>query len=116
MKQTAAIIGAGMTAFGKFQDKSVRSLAETAVKQALDDAGIAPDAVDQVYFANAVSGLITGQEMIRGQAALRFSGLSGKPIINVENACASGSTAFYLAWNAVPAVRPMSHWPSARSG
>lgn len=101
MKQTSAIIGAGMTAFGKFQDKSVRSLAENAVKQALDDAGIAPDAVDQVYFANAVSGLITGQEMIRGQAALRFSGLSGKPIVNVENACASGSTAFYLAWNAV---------------
>lgn len=101
MQQTCAIIGVGMTSFGKFADKSVRSLAETAVRAALDDAGISADAVGQVYFANAVAGLITGQEMIRGQAALRNSGLSGKPIVNVENACASGSTAFYLAWNAV---------------
>jgi len=101
MQQTCAVIGVGMTSFGKFPDKSVRSLAETAVRAALDDAGVSPEAVDQVYFANAVAGLITGQEMIRGQAALRNSGLSGKPIVNVENACASGSTAFYLAWNAV---------------
>jgi acetyl-CoA acetyltransferase len=90
-----------MTPFGKFLDRSVRSLTEAAVKAALDDAGIGPEAVSQIFFSNAVAGIVTGQEMIRGQAALRFTGLSGKPIINVENACASGSTAFNLAWNAV---------------
>lgn len=101
MNKTCAIIGAGMTAFGKFPDKTVRMLAEHAARTALDNAGIQPKDIDQVYFSNAVSGLITGQEMVRGQAALRFLGLSGQPIFNVENACASGSSAFFLAWNAV---------------
>ncbi|RWA46443.1 hypothetical protein AU476_36185 [Cupriavidus sp. UYMSc13B] len=39
--------------------------------------------------------------MVRGQAALRFTGMAGKPVVNVENACATGSTAFWLAYNAV---------------
>lgn len=101
MNKSIAIVGAGMTPFGKFLDRSTRNLAETAVRDALADAGIGPEAVDQVYFGNAASGLITGQEMIRGQAALRFTGLAGKPMINVENACASGSTAFFLGWQAI---------------
>ncbi|SCU86952.1 putative thiolase [Cupriavidus necator] len=101
MNKTCAIIGAGMTAFGKFPDKTVRMLAEQAARAALDNAGIQPGDVGQVYFSNAVSGLITGQEMIRGQSALRFLGLCGQPVFNVENACASGSTAFHLAWSAV---------------
>ncbi|RWA57638.1 hypothetical protein AU476_01530 [Cupriavidus sp. UYMSc13B] len=101
MNQTCAIIGAGMTPFGKFPDQSVRMMAEQAAWAALANAGIEPRDVSQVYFSNAVSGLITGQEMIRGQAALRFLGLTGQPVFNVENACASGSSAFYLAWNAV---------------
>ncbi|SOZ64613.1 conserved hypothetical protein [Cupriavidus taiwanensis] len=101
MNQTCAIIGAGMTPFGKFPDQSVRMMAEQAAWAALGNAGIEPKDVSQVYFSNAVSGLITGQEMIRGQAALRFLGLTGQPVFNVENACASGSSAFFLAWNAV---------------
>ena len=101
MNKSIAIVGVGMTPFGKFLDRSTRNLAEAAVRDALADAGIGPEAVDQVYFGNAASGLITGQEMIRGQAALRFTGLAGKPIINVENACASGSTAFFLGWQAI---------------
>ncbi|CAG2147408.1 thiolase family protein [Cupriavidus numazuensis] len=101
MSHDCAIIGVGMTPFGKFPDQSVRMLASAAVQAALADAGIAPAQVDQVYFGNAVAGLITGQEMVRGQAALRFTGLAGKPVVNVENACATGSTAFWLAYNAV---------------
>jgi acetyl-CoA acyltransferase len=101
MNHRTAIIGVGMTAFGKFLDRSTRNLAEAAVKDALADAGIDAGEVDQIYFGNAASGLITGQEMIRGQAALRFTGLAGKPIINIENACASSSTAFYLGWQAI---------------
>ena len=75
--------------------------APAAATAGLHDAGLQAQDVDQVYFGNAVAGLITGQEMIRGQAALRFTGLMGKPVFNVENACATGSTAFHLAWNAV---------------
>src|SRR6266704_2818935 len=68
---------------------------------ALTDAGLTATDVGMVFFSNAVAGIITGQEMIRGQVALRDTGLLGKPIVNVENACASASTAFHLAVAAV---------------
>jgi acetyl-CoA acetyltransferase len=98
---TVHIVGTGMTEFGKFPEATIRSLAEHAVSEALADAGVRPDEVGIVFFANAVGGLVTGQEMIRGQAALRHTGLLGLPIINVENACASASTAVKLAADAV---------------
>jgi acetyl-CoA acyltransferase len=95
------VAGIGQTAFGKFLDRSVRSLAEEALQQALKDAGVDASRIEIVYFANALSGLITGQETIRGQVALRHTPLMGTPIINVDNACASGSSAFNLAWMSV---------------
>jgi acetyl-CoA acyltransferase len=95
------VAGASSTHFGRFLNRSLRSLAEEAVDGALRDAGGTPDGVDAVFFANAAAGLITGQEMIRGQVALRDTGLLGLPIVNVENACASGSTALHLAWLSV---------------
>jgi acetyl-CoA acyltransferase len=91
------VAGVGMTVFGKHADRTLRSLTEEAVAEALADAGATPEAVDQAFFSNAVAGLITGQACIPGQAALRHTGLLGIPIVNVENACASGSTAFGLA-------------------
>lgn len=99
----ASIVGAAMTRFGKFPDSTIRSLAEEAVAGALADARLTPADVDVVFFSNAVAGVLTGQEMIRGQVALRHTGLLGLPIINVENACASASSAFYLAVSAVAA-------------
>ena len=95
------IAGAGMTPFGKFMDRSIRSLAEEAVGDALGDAGAAAGDVEMAFFGNAVAGLLTGQEMVRGQVALRKTGLMGIPIVNVENACASSSSAAHLAWMAV---------------
>jgi acetyl-CoA acyltransferase len=93
--------GIGQTPFGKFQNRSVRSLAEEALQQAVKDAGIDALRIGVVYFANALSGLITGQETIRGQVALRHTPLMGTPIVNIDNACASGSSAFNLAWLSV---------------
>jgi acetyl-CoA acyltransferase len=95
------IAGAAMTRFGKFPETTNRVLAEEATAAALADAGITAGQVQTVYYANAVAGLLTGQEMIRGQVALRYTGLLGVPLVNVENACASGSSAFYLACLAV---------------
>lgn len=97
------VAGVGMTRFGKQPEASLRSLAEDATAAALGDAGIAVDDLEAVYSANAVAGLLTGQEMIRGQVFLRGLGLDRIPVINVENACASGSTAFNLAVQAVAA-------------
>ena len=95
------IAGTGMTAFGKFMDSTVRSLAEEAVAEALRDAGAEPADVEMAFFSNATAGILTGQEMIRGQVALRNTGVLGVPIVNVENACASASSAFFLAHMAV---------------
>ena len=95
------IAGVGMTAFGKFMDSSVRKLAEEATAEALRDAQATPADVEMAFFSNATAGILTGQEMIRGQVALRNTGVLGVPIVNVENACASASSAFYLAHMAV---------------
>lgn len=95
--------GVGMTRFGKFPDRTIRSMAGEAAARALEDAGLGTDAVESVFFANATAGLITGQEMVRGQIALRDAGLLGAPIVNVENACASASTAVQLACTAIEA-------------
>src|SRR5258707_3438185 len=97
----AFVAGAAMTRFGKFPECTIRSLAEEAVRDALRDAGIGPEAGQMVFFSNATAGILHDQEMIRGQVALRYTGLIGVPIVNVENACASASSAFCLACMAV---------------
>lgn len=97
------IAGAGMTHFGKHMDATIRSLTNDALNQAMADANITADHVETIFFGNAAAGLLTGQEMIPGQVALRETALMGKPIINVENACASSSTAAHLAWLSVAA-------------
>jgi acetyl-CoA acetyltransferase len=96
-----AISGVGMTPFGRHLDRSLRSLSEEALAAALEDAGLTPAEVDVVYYSNSAAGLITGQEMIRGEVALRDVALGGVPIVNVDNACASGGTASHMAWMAV---------------
>lgn len=93
------IAGIGMTRFGRHMDRSLKDLAAEAVDAALRDAGASVADVGIVFFANSVAGLTSGQESIRGQVTLPE--LQGKPIVNVENACASGSTAVHLARLAV---------------
>lgn len=90
-----------MTRFGFAPESTVRSLATAAVDEALADAGVAVSDVDMVVFANAGEGVLTGQEMIRGQVVFHRYGFGGIPIMNVENACASASTALHVACMAV---------------
>lgn len=97
------VSGVGMHPFGRFPDSSLKDLARVAIVRALDDADIGVKAVDAVYSANAMAGILQGQEQIRGQAVLRDVGLDRVPVVNVENACASGSTAFREAVLAVRA-------------
>ncbi len=96
-----AVIGVGMTKFGKFLDKSLKDLTREAVDGALAHAGVEKKAVEAAYVGNAMAGLVTGQECIRGEVVLRAYGIEEIPVINVENACASSSTAFHLAWMSV---------------
>lgn len=90
-----------MTRFGKYPDRSLPDLAYEPIWAAIRDSKVDPHDIDAVFVGNAYAGLTTGQESIRGQVILREAGITGIPIINVENACASGSTAFYLAYRAV---------------
>lgn len=117
--------GVGMTRFAKHVDRGLKDLSAEALGVALKDAGIEPGRIELAVVGNAVAGLITGQEMIRGQVVLRDCGIGGIPIINVENACAGGSTALHVAWQMIRAgaadialalgVEKLTHPDKARS-
>jgi len=92
------IIGVGAHVCGKMLDKSLRDLGRVAIWDAISDATIDAKEIQVAYVSNSIAGLITGQEGSRGQTVLRASGLGGIPVINVENACAGGSTAFRGAY------------------
>jgi len=119
------VLGAAMTPFGRHADADLRSLAEAATVAVLADAGLGPADVGMVVFGNATDGVLHGQEMIRGEVALRHAGFSGIPILNVENACASSSSALHVACLAVEAgavdvalalgVEKLTHPVKARS-
>jgi acetyl-CoA acetyltransferase len=87
-----------MTRFGKFLERSMKDLAREAVEEALKTAGMEQQALEAAVVGNAMAGLISGQECIRGQVVLREMGIGGIPVVNTENACASSATAFHLAW------------------
>ena len=97
------VVGVGMTPFGRMLDTGIKDMTRQAVDAALADSGLAADALQDAYFANASQGHMEGQQMIRGQVALRAMGIGGIPVVNVENACASGSSALSLAVNFVRA-------------
>lgn len=84
-----------MTAFGR-SPKSVKQLTAEAVEAALADAGCDRSAIQAAWFANVGQGAIEGQHAIRGQLALSAAGFEGIPVFNVENACASSSSALNL--------------------
>jgi acetyl-CoA acyltransferase len=93
-----AVVGAGMTRFGKFIDRGLKDLGREAVEGALDSAGIDKSTPQVAVVGNAAAGLVTGQEMVRAEVILREMGMGGIPMVNTENACASSSTAFHLSW------------------
>jgi acetyl-CoA acyltransferase len=96
----AYVVGTAMTQFTS-RSQGLVDMTERVVAGALADAGLSADRIGVVFLGNAAAGLIQGQEMIRAQVLLQATALAGKPMINVENACASSSTAFHLAANAV---------------
>lgn len=96
----SAVLGVGMTPFGKFPETTLVDLAAEAAHRALRDAGIAPAQVQCAFFATALAGRFLGDSTV-GQNALWEVGIHRVPVVNVENACTSGSTAFVLACNAV---------------
>lgn len=101
MSENVYIVGIGMTKFGKYSELSVKELSRLAVIEALNDANINIKHIEAAFFSNALQGYMEGQHLIRGPIALRNMGFEEIPIVTVENACASASTAFNLAVLAV---------------
>ncbi|MFF9572116.1 thiolase family protein [Streptomyces sp. NPDC014685] len=97
MNREALILGVGATPFGRHLDRSAGDLAGQAAHEALRDAGLTPADVGAVFHATVSQKAIDGQHMIPGQVALRPHGFAGIPVVNVENACAGGATALWLA-------------------
>jgi len=97
------LVGVSMTPFGKFLEKSVKDLTREAVDGALADAGAQKEDVGAAWFSNTTQGVLEGQHCVPGEIALRDMGFEAIPMSNVENACASASTAFNAAWTAIKA-------------
>lgn len=95
------LVGTGMTKFSKKPGTGLREMALSAAAEALADAGISAEAIDRIYFGNAAGASVTRQEMVRGQVTFRGHPLGSKPIINIENACASGGSSIMLGVEAV---------------
>ena len=97
------IIGVGMIRFGKYADRTVRSMAEETIRLVLNDAGLTPQDIQAVFFSNTFWGMFSNQHSIRGQVILRGMKIDKIPVTNVENACAGGSTALHLAYAGIRA-------------
>jgi len=85
------ILGIGMTRFARHKDTTAVDLGVSAVADALGDAGIDVRDVDAMYAGHVYGGMVAGQSVAAG------CGLAGIPVVNVENACASGTTAIIEA-------------------
>ncbi len=97
------VIGIGMIRFGKYADKTVKSMAHEAVSLALKDAGLEKGQLQAAFVSNSYWGMFSNQHSIKGQVILRGMGIEGIPIASVENACAGASTALYLGYTGIKA-------------
>jgi acetyl-CoA acyltransferase len=97
MANRVFVIGDGMTKFEKpgSRDWDYPHMAREAGTKALEDAAIPYDQVEQAYV-----GYVYG-ESTSGQRALYELGMTGIPIVNINNNCSTGSTALFLAAQAI---------------
>ena len=96
MKRNVYVAGVGMIPFTKpGKSEAYTVMGARAAELALQDAGVPYDAVQQAYVSYVYG------DSTAGQAAIYGVGLSGIPVFNLNNNCSSGSSALYLARQAV---------------
>ncbi|PKP72303.1 MAG: lipid-transfer protein [Alphaproteobacteria bacterium HGW-Alphaproteobacteria-5] len=96
MSENVIIAGVGMVPFKKpGQSESYDVMGSKAAANALQDAGL-----NYMDIEHAFAGYVYG-DSCSGQTALYRLGMTGIPVVNVNNNCASGTTAFHLAAQAV---------------
>lgn len=94
MRQVA-VLGVGQSIFGKLPQKTVVDLGQEAVLAALRDCGMSPKDIQVAYCSRIMDANVTAQSI------LKEVGISGIEIVNVENACAGGSTSFRGVWKEI---------------
>ena len=99
MTAPVSVRGVGTSRFARQPDTPPRDLAWQAVTEALRDAEVAPADVEAVY-----AGTVFGDPGVTTRT-LQHLGITGVPVVTVENACASGTTAFHEARAAVAGGR-----------
>lgn len=92
------VAAVGLVPFGKHPDKSIKDLVAEVVRNLLGESPVAKDQIEAAWMSNAGWGMQTGQHCIRGQVALAPAGIVEIPVMNVENACAGGASAFHGAF------------------
>lgn len=89
------IVGTGITDFGRFPELTEEALAQSAILEALRDAGLQIGEIDAFYCGNAIGASLPGQR------ALRELHTGGNSVYNIDNACSSGATALNAALSAL---------------
>jgi acetyl-CoA acyltransferase len=92
------VVGTDMLRFGRFPDRTVDDMGAEAALLALQDAGLTMADVQALYCGN----IGEGAYMV-GQRILQQIGQTGIPVVNCQNACATGATAFREGWVAIKA-------------
>ena len=100
--RSVAVVGIGKTAFGAFPDRDLRSLAVSAIRDALSDSTVPSSLIEAFYLGNFAGPSFVGQNHLAPYVA-SASGLHGIPCTRIENACASSGSAFFHAWQSVAA-------------
>ena len=95
--RTVHVVSAGMIRFAKYAERSLAELGQEAVLRCLKQSDVPRSRIQAAYCGTATGGMLAGQRI------LRDLGLTGIPIVNVENACSAGSAAFREAWIAIAA-------------
>jgi len=91
------VAGVGMDKFGRHPDKEYQELGFNAVINALNEADMQWKDIESIFCANAYAGMAVGHNI-----AARI-GKTGIPIVNIENACSGGASAFRLCYQSVAA-------------
>jgi benzoylsuccinyl-CoA thiolase BbsB subunit len=93
-----AVIGVGQSPFGKFPGRSVAQLGSEAILEALSDAGMDPRDIQVAYASRLLDPIPSSPA---AQSVLKEVGIRKIEMVNVENACASGSTCFRGVWKEI---------------
>jgi acetyl-CoA acetyltransferase len=89
------VLGAGLHRFGRFPEKSLPELGRVAIENALQDAGMPFRDIEVAYVGRVLAGMGAGLSVVSEM------GRTGIPVINIEMACGSSTSAFREAYLSV---------------